>query len=441
MFQWNWDSVAAECTNFIGPAGYGYVQLSPAMEHVQGTEWWTDYQVVSYQISSKHGTRSQFQSMINTCHAAGVQVLVDTIWNHMTSGSGTGTGGSSYTQYNYPGTYMVYDFHDIYAGISDWGNLTQLQFFQLFGLADLKTESDYVRSRLAQFGSDLISLGVDGFRLDAAKHMPVADLKSIVSQLNTQGRNIFITQEVIKGDAQQLHPSDYLAIGKVAYRRHRFALRDDIRDVFMTGVRKLSDFQNLDNKGYLPSAQANTFVTNHDSERYTNQLSFTRSPHNGYVLANVFLLAHPYGQPSIISSYQYSNDDAGAPNNGYGTCDGTGGTNGWVCQHRWVAFQGMVAWRNRVAGAAMNNWVAGSSMKIAFGRGSNGFVGINNEDKDWTTTFTTALPDGVYCDVIGGLFSNGQCSGYWKFTVKGGKFQGTVPARGAVAIHTGAKLS
>jgi len=26
MFQWNWDSIAAECTNFIGPAGYGFVQ-------------------------------------------------------------------------------------------------------------------------------------------------------------------------------------------------------------------------------------------------------------------------------------------------------------------------------------------------------------------------------------------------------------------------------
>ena len=26
MFEWNWESVAAECTNFLGPAGYGYVQ-------------------------------------------------------------------------------------------------------------------------------------------------------------------------------------------------------------------------------------------------------------------------------------------------------------------------------------------------------------------------------------------------------------------------------
>ena len=28
MFEWDWDSVAAECTNFIGPAGYGSVQGS-----------------------------------------------------------------------------------------------------------------------------------------------------------------------------------------------------------------------------------------------------------------------------------------------------------------------------------------------------------------------------------------------------------------------------
>ena len=32
MFEWTWDSVAAECINFIGPAGYGFVQgVSPDM--------------------------------------------------------------------------------------------------------------------------------------------------------------------------------------------------------------------------------------------------------------------------------------------------------------------------------------------------------------------------------------------------------------------------
>lgn len=31
MFEWSWDSVASECTNFIGPAGYGFVQGQRAM--------------------------------------------------------------------------------------------------------------------------------------------------------------------------------------------------------------------------------------------------------------------------------------------------------------------------------------------------------------------------------------------------------------------------
>ena len=28
MFEWTWDSIAAECTAFLGPAGYGFVQSS-----------------------------------------------------------------------------------------------------------------------------------------------------------------------------------------------------------------------------------------------------------------------------------------------------------------------------------------------------------------------------------------------------------------------------
>lgn len=26
LFEWSWDSITSECTNFIGPAGYGFVQ-------------------------------------------------------------------------------------------------------------------------------------------------------------------------------------------------------------------------------------------------------------------------------------------------------------------------------------------------------------------------------------------------------------------------------
>lgn len=75
MFEWTWDSVAAECTNFLGPNGFGFVQVSPPQEHISGAQWWTDYQPVSYTLTSKRGNRSQFANMITTCHAAGVKVI------------------------------------------------------------------------------------------------------------------------------------------------------------------------------------------------------------------------------------------------------------------------------------------------------------------------------------------------------------------------------
>ena len=50
--------------------------VSPPQESITGTEWWTDYQPVSYILTSKRGDQAQFESMIETCHAAGVGVIV-----------------------------------------------------------------------------------------------------------------------------------------------------------------------------------------------------------------------------------------------------------------------------------------------------------------------------------------------------------------------------
>ena len=84
----------------------------------------------------------------------------------------------------------------------------------------------------------------------------------------------------------------------------------------------------------------------------------------------IFSLAHPYGTPTILSSYNgFTNNDAGAPNGGVGTCSASGGANGWLCQHRWTAVAGMVGFRNNVGSAGITNWVAPQSQQIAFSRG------------------------------------------------------------------------
>jgi len=53
------------------------------MEHVNGTEWWTDYQPVSYKIQSKRGSRAELAAMTKACREAGVTVIADVVLNHM----------------------------------------------------------------------------------------------------------------------------------------------------------------------------------------------------------------------------------------------------------------------------------------------------------------------------------------------------------------------
>nr|CAJ70627.1 mutant amyA-blaM fusion protein [unidentified expression vector] len=83
LFEWNWQDVAQECEQYLGPKGYAAVQVSPPNEHITGSQWWTRYQPVSYELQSRGGNRAQFIDMVNRCSAAGVDIYVDTLINHM----------------------------------------------------------------------------------------------------------------------------------------------------------------------------------------------------------------------------------------------------------------------------------------------------------------------------------------------------------------------
>ena len=83
-FQQSWNTIAQECQETYGPEGVGYVQISPPMESVQGTQWWTVYQPVSYDLNSRFGTREELSNMIKTCAASNVGVIADVVLNHTT---------------------------------------------------------------------------------------------------------------------------------------------------------------------------------------------------------------------------------------------------------------------------------------------------------------------------------------------------------------------
>ncbi|AZM45924.1 glycosidase [Streptomyces sp. WAC 06738] len=420
MFNWKFDSIARECTQRLGPAGYGYVQVSPPQEQIQGGQWWTAYQPVSYRIESRLGNRDQFRNMVDTCRNAGVGVVVDAVINHMSAGSGTGTAGSNYTKYHYPDApYSDWDFNTCRREIGDnYGDRANVQNCELVGLADLNTGKDYVRGRIAGYLNDLLSLGVAGFRVDAVKHIPAGDLADIKSRLTDP--NAYWKQEAIFGAGEPIQPDEYRGTGDV----QEFRYGRDLKRVFEN--ENLAYLKNFgEGWNYMPSGSSAVFVDNHDTERNGSTLSYKSGA--DYTLANVFMLAWPYGSPDVHSGYEFGNNDAGPPNNGaVNACY----QDGWKCQHAWPEIESMVGFRNAARGQGVTDWWDNGGDAIAFGRGSQGYVAINHESGSLTRTFQTSLAAGTYCDVQSDR----------AVTVDGsGRFTATLGADTALALHTGAR--
>ena len=449
LFMWNWNSVAAECTHVLGPDGYAAVQAAPPQDSLDtsGHPWWEVYQPVDYNLTSRMGDQAQFQAMVSTCHQAGVKVYVDALLNDMAAQSGTNGvsyGGVAYTPgVSYP-DYSSADFHHYPADcpvssdqITDWNNYQQVTDCELDGLPDLRTESTAVRATLAGYLNKLISFGVDGFRLDAAKHIGHTDLAAIEAMLNNDtltGQPVYLTQEVMPGSSNTaLQPASFENTGSLL----GFDVADAIKAQFDGSIAGFAGFSSWN---LLPSAYSSSFVNNHDTERDGSTLSYKGGA--VYNLATEFLLAFGYGTPQVYASFEWNNINDSPPSDANGYVTNTNCASGWYCTDRVPGVANMVAWHNLALshGDPVAHWYSDGSNLIAFSRGADAWIAINNETSTQTRTFATGLPDGTYCDVIHGSVSGGACTGP-AVVVSAGSASVSVGAKDAVAIDVNSVIS
>lgn len=470
LFEWKWTDIATECESVLAPRGFSAVQVSPPQEHILATgfPWWQRYQPVSYSIDrSRSGTRAEFVDMVQRCKAVGVGIYVDAVINHMTAGAGTGSNGTPYTKYQYPGLYTPGDFHPACA-VNDYQSAANVQDCELFGLADLRTDLTTVQQKTADYLIALARIGVAGFRIDAAKHMQPVELNAILTRANqtlaSEARPIpYYFAEVIDYGGEAVRARDYYGLayssgGAADITEFKFR---GVGDKFLgTGGQRLaqlnpngpsgSQFSELA-WGLMPSDKAVVFLENHDTQRdagigYRNGAVFR--------LANVWMLAQPYGYPSIMSSYAFApgpaGRDVGPPSNAAGETNSvscassleTAVIGQWVCEHRDPYIAGMVGFRRAVAGTGISGWWDNGANAIAFSRGTTGFVAINRESAAVTATIGTGVAAGTYCDVLtGGRNAAGTgCVGTSVTVNPAGTVLVTLGANSAIAIHTGTRF-
>lgn len=553
LFNWRWIDVATECTNRLGPLGYGAVQVSPPQVSAyinevpgsgtpsaptptsssppQNPVWWDIYQPVDYTaLNSAMGTQAQFASMVSACHAAGVLVYADVVINQM-GGASSGTAGVGYTglmgngqapswdvtnplQPHYSNmSYATNDFHYVASssnfpteclqGVgeatnapnydqiqgSDYNSSAQdVEYCRLDNLPDLATENSATQTKLATYLKLLLDNGVDGFRIDAAKHQQSSGLMQIIQRtqslrgksLTNLGLPIFITQEIIPdgevtisnytpnlggsgGPAASINNFTYTYLMQDVFRNYQDS---NGRTLYLSSVP--AAVGSPTNGGgiwaMLPSSQSTVFINNWDTERNgsslngSNYVSGATNDTQGtkrYDLANIFMLAYPYGTANVESGFRFTNTDMGHPSaspysNGVPQINVV-----WDFIHYWGDIANMVAFRNYSVAQPVANWTIGTttygsgaygtnSNQIAFSRGGVGWVAINNDPNNaWSGTVQTGLPSGTYCNVIHGLSNGTGCASDSLFVASDGTTSFTIPANNggasvpAIALYTG----
>jgi alpha-amylase len=261
-------------------------------------------------IRTKYGTRAELEAAIAAVHAAGMQVYIDVIFNHKGGADATERIVATpvnrenrnieigppreieaWTRFDFPGRGERYsrmrwnashfdsvDFDQLSGQAGTIFRLRDKQFetqvsdengnFDYLAFADIDSSNEEVRRDLRAWGEWIVpTLGIDGFRLDAAKHVRYGLFNDWLDAIRARypERSLFAVGEHFTGDVATL----VWFIGQTAARMSLFdfPLYFNMRAASETGADP--DLRLLLRSTLVAQApiQAVTFVDNHDTSR------------------------------------------------------------------------------------------------------------------------------------------------------------------------------
>ena len=182
-FCWKFSDVTANLAS-IAEQGFKSVQISPVQQPKSGgPNWWSFYQPLSFSIAdnSTLGTKDDLIEMCAAADRYGISIIADIVFNHLANidekhleADGTPTVSPSveayepeiYAKRNASGEEATFHHNTKATGS---GAITQN--YPYGALPDLNTAHPLVQQRSLDLLKECIDVGIDGFRLDAAKHI------------------------------------------------------------------------------------------------------------------------------------------------------------------------------------------------------------------------------------------------------------------------------
>lgn len=270
----------------LGAQGYSHVQIAPAQKSNPGMEWWARYQPVGYGVIEGRGSETDLRDLVRVGHDCQVKVIADVVFNHMADL------GDCRDLRCFPGL-SPDDFHPrCEINYADGNKFSEVNCW-LGSLPDLIHNDKVQRLQKAHL-KKLLDLGIDGFRFDAAKHMPREVVAEYVRYINDQSNgNAWNYLEVIED--QDTRAEDYNDIAAVT----DFVLYKSMKRAFSAG----GDLRSLRIPVAINDPRSVTFGQNHDTIRYLNP-QYAIDPYGDYTdsyLATAYVLARANGTPLIFN--------------------------------------------------------------------------------------------------------------------------------------------
>lgn len=250
------------------------------------------------------GSLAELKSFVHAAHQRGILVVNDVVVNHGSTIVDSTDAGFPNFRYPPSGYTLRYNGSRRYAAPFDnaalgvpletlfhnngttqnWGDATQVEYGELLSLDDFRTETSYVRDRMAEIFSHWIqSVGFDAYRIDTVKHVEMGfwdnwSPRIRATALAADKPNFFQFGEIYDGSDAKC--GSYTGTKSTAnYKMESvldYPLYYQINSVFASASGNTgqleSRYNNLNTTNYDASSLMSlvTFLDNHDQPRFLN---------------------------------------------------------------------------------------------------------------------------------------------------------------------------
>lgn len=170
----NWDLKEIENNiNKIKEQGFDIIQITPVqpLKESNKDNWWLCYQPCGFRIGNQYGSKDDLIKLCSHAHELGLKIVVDVICTHMAQG------------YHLTPHHLVdkeltsnpYFWREKRNLQGDWeyNNRYNVTHYCAGGLPYLNLYNWDLQDIIIRFLNECISCGVDGFRFDSGKSIPI----------------------------------------------------------------------------------------------------------------------------------------------------------------------------------------------------------------------------------------------------------------------------